>query len=243
MRLLPSLCRSLLVVVVGFALAATTTATAARLQPAVTSPSCTADQQAANQDALDAYTANMLRARRAYFRKHHKAAQRKEFVRRQQAKLRALRRAAACEIVDNPTPTPPPPAPTFQTGHYKGSTSQLTNFEFDVSTDGSLLQNLVTGQINDSCSPGNGSLYGGNLNYTGFNVARISSDGSFVIDQPETGTIGGTTPYTGRLTITGHLSGAIAVGTLLETLSFTYNGTAVSCTSNPQSWSAARTGP
>src|SRR5437764_789956 len=69
---------------------------------------CTADEQAANQAALDAYVKRMARDRKAYFRRHHDKAHRKAFVKKQQARLSALQAAAACQV-ETPTPPAPPP--------------------------------------------------------------------------------------------------------------------------------------
>ena len=176
----------------------------------------------------------MARDRKAYFKKHRDKAHRRAFVRRQQAKLKALQAAAACQVV-----TPAPPPPPYQSGHYAGKTSQNEHFAFDVSADGSTILNLATGQINESCNGFN--LYGGNLQQSG-PVASISSDGNFTIHGDSSGTFDDGTPYEDHLTITGHLSGSSATGTLLDNTSFTTNDGPVSCTSNPQNWSASRTG-
>jgi len=140
-----------------------------------------------------------------------------------------------------PSPPAPPPAPTphAQPGHYKGLTSQITNFEFDVTGDGNFVTHLVTGQINEGCSPG-GSLYGGDLNF-GTSMIPIAVDGSFTIDIPYTGTVD-EDPSTGHLTIIGHFSGTTATGTLSDTVSFTSEGTQFSCGSGLQTWTATRTG-
>jgi hypothetical protein len=135
------------------------------------------------------------------------------------------------------TPTPPPPA--YQSGHYAGKTSQNEDFEFDVSSDGATIMNLVTGQINESCEGFN--LFGGNLQQSG-PVTSISSDGNFTIHSDSSGQFSDGTPYEDHLTITGHLAGTSATGTLVDATSFTTNGTAVSCTSGQQTWSASRTG-
>jgi hypothetical protein len=202
-----------------------------------TRATCTADEQTANQAALATYVKRMARDRTAYFRKHHDNAHRKAFVKKQQAKLKALQAAAACQVA-TPPPTPPPPPP-YQSGHYAGKSSQLTDFEFDVSADGTILQNLVTGQINMSC---NGfDLYGDYISASG-NLASISSDGNFAIRHDEGGTLSDGTVYLFHVEISGHLAGTSATGTLLATLNFTYQGTAASCTSNPQTWSASKTG-
>ena len=202
---------------------------------------CTVDEQAANQAALAAYVKRMARDRKTYFRKHRDKAHRKAFVKKQQAKVKALRAAAACRLEAPPptSTTPPPPPPPYQSGHYAGKTSQLEEFEFDVSADGTTLQDLVTGQINESCNDFN--LFGGNIHATG-NVTPISSDGNFAIHDDHSGMFGDGTPYQEHLEITGHLSGTSATGTLLDTVTFTLQGMAESCTSNPQTWSAAKTG-
>jgi hypothetical protein len=222
-------------------LAALSGSAAARVGPSSpplpTRAACTADEQTANQAALAAYVKRMARDRKVYFTKHHDKAHRTAFVKKQQAKLKALQAAAGCQVE---TPPPPPPPPPYQSGHYAGKTSQLTDFEFDVSADGTILQNLVTGQINQSCNDFN--IYGGNISATG-NIASISSDGNFAIHHDDSGTFSDDgTPYQLHLEITGHLSGTSATGTLLETMTFTYQGTAESCTSNPQTWSASKTG-
>jgi len=140
-----------------------------------------------------------------------------------------------------PSPPAPPPAPTphAQPGHYKGLSSQLTNFEFDVTADGNFVTNLVTGQINEGCTPG-GSLYGGDLNF-GTSTIPIATDGSFTIDIPYEGKVDEDVS-TGHLTIIGHLSGNTATGTLSDTVSFTSDGTQYSCGSGLQTWTATRTG-
>ena len=140
-----------------------------------------------------------------------------------------------------PSPPAPPPAPTphAQPGHYKGLTSQITNFEFDVTGDGNFVTHLVTGQINEGCSPG-GSLYGGDLNF-GTSMIPITADGSFTIDIPYTGTVD-ENPSAGHLTIIGHFSGTTATGTLSDTVSFTSEGTQYSCGSGLQTWTATRSG-
>ena len=60
---------------------------------------CTAAEKARRLAALKRYGAQMESARRAYFRSHRSARARRAFVERQQAKLRALKRAAACRVL------------------------------------------------------------------------------------------------------------------------------------------------
>jgi M6 family metalloprotease-like protein len=79
--------------------AATTATGVASPRPAA---DCTAAQKAQRQAALSAYLRRMSAERRAYFKAHRGSKQRKAFVRRQQARLKALRAAAACSV-----PAPP----------------------------------------------------------------------------------------------------------------------------------------
>jgi hypothetical protein len=225
--------RRLFVPLLAVALAAVSFASGTAAQRARPAATCTAQQQAANRAALAAYVKRMARDRKAYFRKHRDKAHRNAFVKRQRAKLKALQAAAACVV-----PAPPPP-PLYGPGHYAGKTSQNEAFAFDVSADGSTVMNLTTGQINESCNGFN--LFGGNLAQSG-PVASIASDGSFTIQSNNSATFPDGTPYEDHLTITGQLSGSSATGTLLDNTSFTRSGTSVSCTSNPQTWSASRTG-
>jgi hypothetical protein len=136
-----------------------------------------------------------------------------------------------------PTPPPPPPPPA-QPGHYHGTDSQLETIDFDVTADGARVVNAKTGQINQGCTPP-GHIYGGGL-INGF--APISSDGTFVIDFADQGTFSDGTPYTGHFNFTGRFSNATATGTLAATLSFNDHGTAYSCGSGVQTWTASRTG-
>ena len=138
-----------------------------------------------------------------------------------------------------PTPTPPPAppaAPPAQPGHYKGITSQLEIIAFDVTTDGTRVVALLTGQINEGCNPP-AHLFGGNLHD---GTAPIATDGSFKIDFDYTSKVG-EDPSTGHFTLTGHFSGTASTGTLQDTVSFTDQGTAYSCGSGLQTWTASRT--
>lgn len=73
---------------------------------------CSAEEKAANEAALASYTKMMTAQRRAYFRTHKRAAQRKAFVKKQRTKLKALKAAAACTAAAPgpvaPTPVTPP---------------------------------------------------------------------------------------------------------------------------------------
>ena len=138
-----------------------------------------------------------------------------------------------------PAPPPPPPAPPAQPGHYKGLTSQLTTFEFDVRADGRAVQNLVSGQINAGCTPP-AHLGGGELSLGPF-PWPIAENGAFRIDMPYQGTVAGA-PSTGRLEITGQFNGAAATGTLSDSMTFVYEGVGYSCGSGLQTWSVTRVG-
>jgi hypothetical protein len=76
---------------------------------------CSAVQKQRSRQGLAAYKRRMARDRAAYFRSHPAARARKAFVRRQNAKLQALQRAAHCTIRQAPprpvAPPPPPPTP------------------------------------------------------------------------------------------------------------------------------------
>jgi hypothetical protein len=141
-----------------------------------------------------------------------------------------------------PPPAPPPPAPTpppATPGHYKGLTSQMTTFEFDVTLNGRGVANLVTGQVNQGCTPAF-HLWGGQINLGSY-VIPIANDGSFAVSWSGSGTVG-SAPATGRTSITGHLSGATAVGNLEETTNFTWTGgVAYACGSGLQNWTVTRT--
>ena len=152
---------------------------------------------------------------------------------------RLRKRSVAPPPQPTPTPTPPPAppaAPPAQPGHYTGITSQLEIIAFDVTTDGTRVVALLTGQINEGCNPP-AHLFGGNLHD---GTAPIAADGSFKIDFDYTSKVG-EDPSTGHFTLTGHFSGTASTGTLQDTVSFTDQGTAYSCGSGLQTWTASRT--
>jgi hypothetical protein len=153
-------------------------------------------------------------------------------------------RLARISATPPPPPAPTPPPPIAAPGHYKGMTSQNENFEFDVTSDGGAIANLKSGQVNQDCTP-EGGLYAGNLDF-GSEPFPLQADASFTIDVTFMSEVGfedkHTDPDTIHVVITGHFSGALAGGTFLETTQFTEQGTAYSCTSNPQTWSVTKTG-
>ena len=88
---------------------------------AATPATCSALEHSRRAEAVAAFVKQMPAARRAYFKHHRKAAQRKRFVAAQSRKLAGLRAAASCVVLSAPVtpvvvPTPPatpgPPAPT-----------------------------------------------------------------------------------------------------------------------------------
>jgi hypothetical protein len=141
-----------------------------------------------------------------------------------------------------PVPPPPPLPPSAQPGHYKGLTSQITTFEFDIVNGGLLFRGLNTGQINQGCTP-SGHVYGGNLNWPDY-IVPVSLAGVFTIDTDLTGgTIGGW-PTRGHLTIRGQMAGQTGSGSLevRDMFTNTSNGVTYSCGSGLQTWTATRTG-
>jgi hypothetical protein len=201
---------------------------------------CTSEGWVARQNALDAYVAAMPSARKAHFRSHRSAAARKAFVKRQQARLKSLKRAAACSYPSSePEATPPAPTPSFQPGHYVGRTSQNENFAIDVNSTGTGVSGLFIEQINESCTP-QFNIYGNTTNWGAYTVP-LAPDGSFKFDWAYQGTIGGSYPSSNHLTVSGRLSsGGVAVGNLVLATSFTGYGKTFSCNSGQQSWTAAR---
>lgn len=101
-----------------------------------TAATCTRDEHAAAQKALDNYLARYKRDRSVYFRTHRSAAQRAAFVRRQKARIRGLRHAAECEVQ---VPSPPPPAPGAPSG------SQLNPYPLGTTARDAHWQLTVTG--------------------------------------------------------------------------------------------------
>ena len=64
-----------------------------------------------------------------------------------------------------PPPVPAPaPTPPAQPGHYQGLTSQNETSVFDVTSDGSGVTHLATGQINEGCTP-RATIYGNRADF------------------------------------------------------------------------------
>jgi hypothetical protein len=132
---------------------------------------------------------------------------------------------------------PPPAPPPGQPGHYKGTTSQNEKFEFDVTSNGRGVTNVVTGQINEGCN--------GGVTLSGFagtwitDVLPIDASGGFASDAPYITTVS-SSAATGRFTLTGHLNGAVGVGNFQKTTNFSANATAYTCGSGLQTWTVTR---
>ncbi len=109
-----------------------------------------------------------------------------------------------------------------------------------MTSDGSFVTHLVTGQINEGCNPPAFTLAGGDLNF-GNSTIPIAADGTFTIDTPYQSKVD-EDPSTGHLTIIGHLSAGTATGTLSDTVTFTHDGIQYSCESGLRTWTATRTG-
>jgi hypothetical protein len=83
---------------------------------------CTSAEKTKRLNALRAYRRKLAAERRAYFRAHHNPRARRAFVKRQPARLRALKRAASCTVTTNPPP-PPPTATLSVTIHNHGQSN------------------------------------------------------------------------------------------------------------------------
>ena len=143
-------------------------------------------------------------------------------------------RASATGTITNDDPPP------VQGGHYAGTTADNEMWAFDVSADGTSLTNLHTGQINESCTPPDFTLAGGNLTDPG--PVQVNPDGTFSISGTINGSVGGN-PSTDVITITGKINpDGTASGTYKEDTTFTdsSSGTAYSCTSGNQTWTATK---
>ena len=125
----------------------------------------------------------------------------------------------------------PPP------GSYSGSTHQGYALSFNVAADSTQLQNVSIPTVGIGCAPTNSFAHQ-------LNVASIpiGADGSFTSTTTQTGVLSGA-PATFTYTFNGHFHGTTSSGhervggQLREDITFN-NGTAYSCTSNEQSWSA-----
>ncbi len=126
----------------------------------------------------------------------------------------------------------PPPA-GVEAGSYSGTDTQGYPMSFYVSPDQSAVQNVVVGTTAMDCTPSKSFD-------DHFEVASIAidSEGDFSSTTEQEGVIEHT-PAKFKYTISGHLSGTSASGSIREDVSFG-NGTEYSCTTNALTWSLTR---
>jgi hypothetical protein len=126
----------------------------------------------------------------------------------------------------------PPPA-GVEAGSYSGTDTQGYPMSFYVSPDQSAVQNVVVGTTVMGCTPSKGFD-------DHFEVASIAidSEGDFSSTTEQEGEIEHT-PAKFKYTISGHLSGTGASGSIREDISFS-NGTEYTCTTNTLAWSLTR---
>jgi hypothetical protein len=136
-----------------------------------------------------------------------------------------------------PQTTTPPPA-----GSYTATNPQNTfPIFFYVSSDRASVQDISIPTVYLTCAPGSGSAFGEPL---GIPAAPLKPDGSFTATTTETGVYAGfpakfTYTFAGNFHGAGPSGAARAAGTFRETMTFT-DSAAHTCTSNTQSWTAAR---
>jgi hypothetical protein len=124
-----------------------------------------------------------------------------------------------------------------QPGSYTISTSQNRPgaSSLYVSADGMHVQDVTVSTLLP-CTP---TYSNGVTDHIQFASIPIAADGSFTSGTvTETGVIGNS-PATFSYTLSGQFTGSQATGSLREDITFN-NGTAYSCTTNPQTWSATR---
>jgi hypothetical protein len=125
-------------------------------------------------------------------------------------------------------------------GSYSGATRQGSGASFYVKADSTELQDVSIPTVGIGCTPTKSFQ-------DQFNVGSIpiAADGSFASTTTQSGVLSGTTAMFTH-TFSGHFHGTSSsgakrvAGQFREDITFN-NGTAYSCTSNDQSWSA--TGP
>ena len=126
----------------------------------------------------------------------------------------------------------PPPA-GVEAGSYSGTDTQGGSMSFYVSPGGGHVQNVLVGTTVMGCTPSKSFD-------DHFEVASIAidSEGDFSSTTEQEGVIEHAQAKF-KYTISGHLSGASASGSMREDISFS-NGTEYSCTTNALAWSLTR---
>jgi hypothetical protein len=138
-----------------------------------------------------------------------------------------------------PPPPPAPPPPVALSGHYKGTTSQNEDFEFDVLPNATGISHFVTGQINQGCTPPDFTIYGNNQNAGNYTVP-IASDGTWTIDATYQSYLDNTYPTSNHIKVTGHMNGSVGTGNLELTTTFAAFGKAYTCDSGLVTWTVSR---
>jgi hypothetical protein len=139
-------------------------------------------------------------------------------------------------VTPPPSETEPPhtePPAGVEAGSYSGSDTQGYGMSFYVSPDRSAVQNVVVSTTVMGCTPSK-------TIDDHFEVASIAidSEGDFSSTTEQEGVIEHE-PAKFKYTISGHLSGAGASGSIREDISFS-NGTEYSCTTSGETWSLTR---
>ena len=126
-----------------------------------------------------------------------------------------------------------PPPTGVEAGSYSGADTQGYPMSFYVSPDQSAVQNVVVGTTVMGCTPS--KSFADHLEVASI---AIDSEGDFSSTTEQEGVIEHT-PAKFKYTISGHLSGTSASGSIREDISFS-NGTEYSCTTNALAWSLTR---
>lgn len=138
-----------------------------------------------------------------------------------------------------PEPTPaPPPVVAVTAGSYKGATSVGNYIFFDVTPD----RYVTLIRVNDfrRVCDGPMTIYSG-IDYGTYRIP-IRPDGSFTLQNDWTNgwVIDSSHPATGSDRITGQVQGSQASGTASASIEFDYEGRHWRCSTEQQTWSAAR---
>jgi hypothetical protein len=119
-------------------------------------------------------------------------------------------------------------------GHYQGTTSQGYAFGFDVAADVANVTNIVTGPVDETCTPSRTFTWLGlDAGSAGFPISVgvfQLNGGSRVVDRGISSS--------SKISIVGQLDGSQAQGTYRVTSTFTDQGTAYSCDNGSVTWTA-----
>jgi hypothetical protein len=133
-----------------------------------------------------------------------------------------------------PSPTPgPTPVATLTPGSYSGLTSSGYGVTFYVPDDQAHLLEVHLPIIALGCTPGGNT--GDHLQIADI---AVSADGSFTATTTQDGIFAGSAAHF-TYSFSGNVSGTSLRGQYREDITYN-NGTAYSCTSNDQTWTAAR---